>query len=120
MLFNIVIHNTDNRLRNHGFFIRASGVRSSPAYDMNPLIDRTELSLAINEVDKACDISIAMDAHKDMTYRRIGRGIFVKRYRRQLQPGGKRRIVFGLHEWNRIFCSSALFAMPDLIPGVDG
>jgi serine/threonine-protein kinase HipA len=37
----------------------------SPAYDMNPSIDRRELSLAINEVDTACDVSIAMDAHKD-------------------------------------------------------
>src|ERR1035441_356214 len=28
-------------------------------------IDRTELTLAINEVETACDVSIAMDAHKD-------------------------------------------------------
>lgn len=62
--FNIMIHNTDDHLRNHGFFIDELGVRLSPAYDMNPSIDRTELSLAINEVDSACDVSIAMDAHK--------------------------------------------------------
>ena len=65
VLFNIRIHNTDDHLRNHGFFIDALGVRLSPAYDMNPSVDRTELSLAINEVDTACDVSIAMDAHKD-------------------------------------------------------
>jgi serine/threonine-protein kinase HipA len=65
VVFNIIIHNTDDHLRNHGFFIDAQGVRLSPAYDMNPSIDRTELSLAINEVDTGCDLSIAMDAHKD-------------------------------------------------------
>ena len=65
VLFNIMIHNTDDHLRNHGFFIDELGVRLSPAYDMNPSIDRTELSLAINEVDSACEVSIAMDAHKD-------------------------------------------------------
>ena len=65
VVFNIMIHNTDDHLRNHGFFIDARGVRLSPAYDMNPSVDRTELSLAINEVDTECDLSIAMNAHKD-------------------------------------------------------
>ncbi len=65
VLFNILIHNTDDHLRNHGFFIGEQGIRLSPAYDMNPSIDRTELTLAINEVETACDVSIAMDAHRD-------------------------------------------------------
>jgi serine/threonine-protein kinase HipA len=65
VLFNILIHNTDDHLRNHGFFIGAKGVRLSPAYDMNPSIERRELSLAINEVETACDVSLAMDAARD-------------------------------------------------------
>ena len=65
VLFNILIHNTDDHLRNHGFFIDLQGIRLSPAYDMNPSIDRTDLSLAINEVETACDVSIAMEACKD-------------------------------------------------------
>ncbi|HEX7360063.1 MAG TPA: HipA domain-containing protein [Bryobacteraceae bacterium] len=65
VLFNILIHNTDDHLRNHGFFLGEQGIRLSPAYDMNPSIDRTELTLAINEVETACDVSIAMDASKD-------------------------------------------------------
>jgi serine/threonine-protein kinase HipA len=65
VLFNILIHNTDDHLRNHGFLIDEQGIRLSPAYDMNPSIDRTELTLAINEVETACDVSIAMDAHRD-------------------------------------------------------
>ena len=65
VLFNILIHNTDDHLRNHGFFIDENGIRLSPAYDLNPSVERRELTLAINEVETACDVSIAMDARKD-------------------------------------------------------
>lgn len=64
VLLNIRIHNTDDHLRNHGFFVNAQGIRLSPAYDINPSIDRNELSLAIDESDATCDVSVAMDAHK--------------------------------------------------------
>jgi serine/threonine-protein kinase HipA len=37
----------------------------SPAYDINPTVDRTELTLAINEVETACDVSTAMEASRD-------------------------------------------------------
>ncbi len=65
VLFSVLIHNTDDHLRNHGFLIDAQGIRLSPAYDINPSIERRELSLAINEVETACDVSIAMYACKD-------------------------------------------------------
>ena len=65
VVFSILIHNTDDHLRNHGFLIDAQGIRLSPAYDMNPSVERRELSLAINEVETACDVSVAMDACKD-------------------------------------------------------
>jgi len=62
VLFNIITHNTDDHLRNHGFFVDENGIRLSPAYDINPSVDRHELTLAINEVETACDVSIAMEA----------------------------------------------------------
>jgi serine/threonine-protein kinase HipA len=62
VLFNILIHNTDDHLRNHGFFMDENGIRLSPAFDMNPSIERRDLTLAINEVETACDASIAMEA----------------------------------------------------------
>jgi serine/threonine-protein kinase HipA len=61
---NIRIHNTDDHLRNHGFFVDARGIRLSPAYDINPSIDRNELSLAIDETETTCDVSVAMNAYK--------------------------------------------------------
>jgi serine/threonine-protein kinase HipA len=65
VLFNILIHNTDDHLRNHGFLLYPAGVRLAPAYDVNPSIERDELSLAINEVEATCDVGIAMDTYRD-------------------------------------------------------
>lgn len=65
VLFNILIHNTDDHLRNHGFFIDRNGITLSPAYDLNPVPDQDSLSLAINEVDTACEVAVAMDACAD-------------------------------------------------------
>jgi serine/threonine-protein kinase HipA len=64
VLFNIRIHNTDDHLRNHGFFVDRNGIRLSPAYDINPSVDRNELSLAIDEIEATCDVSVAMNAYK--------------------------------------------------------
>jgi serine/threonine-protein kinase HipA len=64
VLLNIRIHNTDDHLRNHGFFVDGQGIRLSPAYDINPSVDRNELSLAIDETEGTCDVSVAMNAHK--------------------------------------------------------
>jgi serine/threonine-protein kinase HipA len=64
VLLNIRIHNTDDHLRNHGFFVDAQGIRLSPAYDINPSVNRNELSLAIDETETTCDISVAMNAYK--------------------------------------------------------
>lgn len=65
VVFNVLIHNTDDHLRNHGFLLTQQGLTLSPVYDINPTPDRSELSLAINEVDTHCDVAIAMEAHKD-------------------------------------------------------
>ena len=65
VVFSILIHNTDDHLRNHGFFIGEQGISLSPAYDINPSNERNQLSLAINEVDTTCDVSIALEAHAD-------------------------------------------------------
>lgn len=64
VLLNIRIHNTDDHLRNHGFFVGGQGIRLSPAYDINPSVDCNELSLAIDETDATCDVSVAMSAYK--------------------------------------------------------
>jgi serine/threonine-protein kinase HipA len=81
VVFGILIHNTDDHLRNHGFFIGPQGLRLSPAYDINPAIERLELSLAINEVETTCDVSIALDACRDYGLTRQNAAGVVKQVR---------------------------------------
>lgn len=65
VVFNMLIHNTDDHLRNHGFFIGPQGLTLSPAFDLNPSIDRKLLTLSVNETETACDPTVAMDACGD-------------------------------------------------------
>ncbi len=59
MVFNILISNTDDHLRNHGFLMDGQGWRLSPGYDINPSIDKSELSLSIlNSHEKNLDEAV--------------------------------------------------------------
>ena len=79
VVFSILIHNTDDHLRNHGFFIEERGISLSPAYDINPSNDRNQLTLAINEVDTTCDVSIALEAHPEYGLSKIEAGEIIGR-----------------------------------------
>jgi serine/threonine-protein kinase HipA len=65
LVFNILISNTDDHLRNHGFLYEGQqGWRLSPAYDMNPVpidIKPRVLSTAINEDDNTASLMLAME-----------------------------------------------------------
>jgi len=59
MVFNILISNTDDHLRNHGFILTANGWRLSPAFDINPLTDKDGLALNIDMNNNALDAELA-------------------------------------------------------------
>lgn len=59
MVFNIAISNTDDHLRNHGFILTDRGWMLSPAYDINPSIEKDGLSLNIDMDDNALDFDLA-------------------------------------------------------------
>ena len=62
MLFSILISNTDDHLRNHGFLRNSPhGLELSPLYDVNPNPDRTShLQLNITEDDSSTSIDLAL------------------------------------------------------------
>lgn len=64
IVFSILISNTDDHLRNHGFlYAGAGGWRLSPAYDLNPVpvdIKARVLATAINEDDGTASLDLAM------------------------------------------------------------
>lgn len=59
IVFNIAISNTDDHLRNHGFILTEKGWILSPAYDLNPSIEKDGLSLSIDMDDNALDFDLA-------------------------------------------------------------
>jgi serine/threonine-protein kinase HipA len=65
LVFNILISNTDDHLRNHGFlYAGREGWRLSPAYDLNPVptdIKPRILATAINEDDNTASLALALE-----------------------------------------------------------
>jgi serine/threonine-protein kinase HipA len=61
MVFNMLVSNTDDHLRNHGFLlVPGKGWRLSGAYDMNPVPGSQGLKLNISEADNALDLDLAL------------------------------------------------------------
>ncbi len=61
IIFNIAISNTDDHLRNHGFILTQKGWILSPAYDLNPSIDKDGLALNIDMENNALDYNLAKE-----------------------------------------------------------
>ena len=63
MIFNILISNGDDHLRNHGFlWVGRNGWTLSPAYDLNPTpadVRQRILSTSISLDDATCDLDLA-------------------------------------------------------------
>ena len=59
IVFNISVSNTDDHLRNHGFLLSEEGWHLSPAFDVNPSIDKQGLALNIDTDNNALDFELA-------------------------------------------------------------
>jgi serine/threonine-protein kinase HipA len=60
IVFNMLVSNTDDHLRNHGFIlVPGKGWRLSEAYDMNPVPDSHGLKLNVDQTDNALDLELA-------------------------------------------------------------
>jgi serine/threonine-protein kinase HipA len=61
IVFNMLVSNTDDHLRNHGFLlVPGKGWQLSEAYDMNPAPDTNGLRLNVSEADNARDLGLAL------------------------------------------------------------
>lgn len=64
VIFNVAISNRDDHLRNHGFILLPSGWRLSPAFDLNPNIDKNEHALNLDSNDNRANLdSVIATAH---------------------------------------------------------
>jgi len=60
VVFNVVVGNRDDHLRNLGFILTLNGWRLAPAFDMNPNIDKAEHVLAIDDHDCRPDLDTVL------------------------------------------------------------
>lgn len=63
MVFNVLISNTDDHLRNHGFLRADRGWDLSPAYDMNPMptdVKPRVHALALNDIDAEASLDAVL------------------------------------------------------------
>jgi len=60
VIFGLMISNTDNHLRNHGFLFNGKGWILSPVYDINPNNSRLNFSVSI-DIEKPNDINTALE-----------------------------------------------------------
>jgi serine/threonine-protein kinase HipA len=64
VVFNILVSNTDDHLRNHGFILEPDGWRLAPAYDVNPDVEKRDHALAIDATDTTGGVDLAMATAK--------------------------------------------------------
>ncbi len=60
VVFNVVIANRDDHLRNHGFIRATDGWRLAPAFDMNPSAQRDAHVLALDDHDALPDLATVL------------------------------------------------------------
>jgi serine/threonine-protein kinase HipA len=70
MVFGILISNTDDHLRNHGFLYTGTGWVLSPVYDINPNNERSNFSTAIDITGSRNTVELALKSVSDfrLTY----------------------------------------------------
>jgi len=61
IVFNMLVSNTDDHLRNHAFMFSENGWTLSPLYDVNPVPYGDELSLLVDEQDNSISLELAIN-----------------------------------------------------------
>lgn len=59
VVFNVVVANRDDHLRNHGFIRTPAGWRLAPAFDINPSASKEEHVLALDACSRQPDLNVA-------------------------------------------------------------
>lgn len=64
IVFYMLVSNTDDHLRNHGFIWEMKGWKLSPMYDVNPSLDGSSLALNVNMNSGVLDLDLALSVSK--------------------------------------------------------
>lgn len=61
VVYNVLIHNVDDHLKNHGFLLNNNQWVLSPAFDLNPVSNSEFLSLNITDIDRMATIDNCLE-----------------------------------------------------------
>jgi serine/threonine-protein kinase HipA len=64
LVFNVVVGNTDDHLRNHGFIRETTGWRVAPAYDLTPNPARRTHALRLDDATDVPDLDVVLSTAK--------------------------------------------------------
>jgi serine/threonine-protein kinase HipA len=60
-VFNVLVSNTDDHLRNHGFLRTRQGWRLAPAFDLNPNLDKREHALTLDGASAEPSVDLVLE-----------------------------------------------------------
>ena len=111
IVFNIMISNLDDHLRNHGFLYDGlSGWRLSPVYDLEPTPEHVKaryLQININEHDNRASIELAYEVIDDFGIKILEARQIVKKIAKAVKGWHKDAVRFGAGKQEIDFMSSA-------------
>lgn len=90
IVFYVCVSNADDHLRNHGFILTGKGWRLSPAYDVNPMLKATGLSLNISETDNSLDLGLVHETAPQYRLTKERADIIIK------------QVTGVVSQWNRV------------------
>ncbi len=96
VLFNVAVSNTDDHLRNHGFFLTPTGWTLAPAFDLNPNPQRGPHALLLDEVHDEGDLETVM-----ASYRSFGLS-------KQDADQAHERVVSAVRGWQRVAADAGI------------
>ena len=77
IVFSILVRNTDDHLRNHGFLLGPRGWSLSPLFDVNPTPWGSSLSLNVTENSNRLDVSLAIEVARHFRVTPADAGSFI-------------------------------------------
>ncbi|MDX2249898.1 MAG: HipA domain-containing protein [Bacteroidia bacterium] len=96
IVFSVLVSNTDDHLRNHGFILTNHGWRLSPAYDLNPNPRGTGLSLNISELDNSLSLDLCLDVAPYFRWKKDEAHAYIKQTCKVVSQWGAKAIAIGI------------------------
>ncbi|MEA1887494.1 MAG: HipA domain-containing protein [Bacteroidota bacterium] len=107
IVFYICVSNTDDHLRNHGFILQNNGWILSPAFDINPIVDGSGLSLNITDDDNSLDLDLAFEVSEYFRVNSLNANIIIRNIRKEVKKWRSIASRLGISKYEQVMMSNA-------------